>query len=72
MIVIDEWFELTPADESAGYSVLVNLANATSIWPHNGGSRIWFFVGHKDGQIDVKEAPEEIMTRRKKHASQPS
>ena len=26
MIVIDEWFELTPADESAGYWVLVQIS----------------------------------------------
>ncbi len=58
-----EWFELTPTNKKYGDSVYVNLANATSIWAFDKGSRIWFFPDEKFGIIEVTETPAEIAAK---------
>jgi hypothetical protein len=40
----DEWVKLTAADKEWNKAkIYVNLSNATSIWPKEKGSEIWFF-----------------------------
>ena|ERR1700730_8865341 len=55
-----EWTKLTSQD---GEDIHVNLANASTIEVHKKGSRISFLAGVKDGNIDVSEAPEEILEK---------
>jgi len=74
--MIDEWVELTPVPELedpayAGGKTLVNLANATSIWPMaNNTSEIWFgAAGDSARRFYVRETPSEILALRKRPAS---
>ena len=70
----DDWVELTPTPKELGgdYAkkgkILVNLANATSIWPKEDGSfEIWFFAAGDDrGRFCVTEKPADILALRKK------
>jgi hypothetical protein len=60
-LMASEWIKLT--DDEINESVYVNLANARSIIrTMNGGSAIWFLGGiGKDGRVNVKETPEEVL-----------
>jgi hypothetical protein len=61
-LMASEWIKLTGlTDEAEKLEIYVNLTNARSIWPKDGGSEIWFRAGAgKDGTIRVKESPKKI------------
>jgi len=59
--MVSQWVKLTPQNKKDGDSVNVNLDNASSVWPHKDGSRIWFLAGDKDGAVDVEEKPDEVI-----------
>lgn len=53
------WFTLT--DKKSGKSILVNLASASTIWPIEGGSEIWFLTNAGfEGKIQVTQTPDDL------------
>jgi hypothetical protein len=58
-----KWIALTPQDEKDGETVWVNFERASSIWGHKKGSRICFVADEREGAVDVKEAPQDILDR---------
>ena len=60
-----QWIKLKSQDDGSK-DVYVNLANASSIWPHEKGSDIRFLAREdkvENGHILVKETPDEIFRR---------
>ena len=70
----NDWVELTPAPASQkpgvakGKKILVNLSNATSVWPmDDGSSEIWFYAaGDDERRFYVVETIAQIQALRKK------
>ena len=63
--MVVEWIKLN-LQEGEYKDVYVNLANASSIWPHEKGSDIRFLAiddQGKNGHILVRETPDEIFRR---------
>ena len=60
-----QWIKLKLQDDESK-DVYVNLANASSIWPHGKGSNIRFLAVEDqewNGHIFVRESPDEIFRR---------
>jgi hypothetical protein len=64
-LMADKWVKLTPKEEGwIPSEIYVNLSNATSIWPIEGGAQIWFFASKdKNGHFEVTESPGEIIEK---------
>jgi hypothetical protein len=62
-----EWIKLTSQADGKirnGTEIYINLANASSIYPHSGGSEIWFLAGAgPEGHVRVTECPDTILQR---------
>ena len=59
----EKWVKLTPKEHGwEPPEIYVNLSNATSIWPIEGGAQIWFFASNdKAGHFEVTESPSKII-----------
>ena len=71
--MVAEWIKLKPQDDESK-DVYMNLANASSIWPHEKGSDIRFLAVEdqaRNGHIFVRETPDEIF-RRLRQVSNPA
>ncbi len=57
--MLSEWIKCVSRDDNSTV-VYVNMAHATTVFQHGGGSRICF-VGDAEDHADVKESPELIL-----------